>query len=63
MVLAQAESDEKSDKGALRKRKRETAEDDDGDDDDEGRRARCPPGQKPTPRRGRGGDRGGCVAR
>jgi hypothetical protein len=67
--IAQAEDFEQPGKiepGIARKeRGRRAAKDDDDDDDvdDNGRRSKrvCPPGQRPTPHRGRGGDQGGCI--
>jgi hypothetical protein len=41
----------------------EAAESDEGEEVDGKRRRDCPSGQKPTPRRGRGGDFGGCISR
>jgi hypothetical protein len=56
---------EKRRKARARQMEEETAEDGDNDDDAAAGRGRreCPAGQKPTPRRGRGGDFGGCISR
>ena len=67
--IAQVDAEEKS-KAEGRRRDRRAQKDDDNDDDDEyqsddgsKRKRVCPRGERPTPRRGRGGDFGGCIAR
>jgi hypothetical protein len=70
LIVAQETAKEKLEKtapaSARREKGRAAANDDDdnedyGDDEDRSRRRVCPPGQRPTPHRGRGGDRGGCI--
>jgi hypothetical protein len=67
--IAQIDAEEMP-KAEGRQRERRAQKDDDDDDDDEyksddgsKRKRVCPRGERPTPRRGRGGDFGGCITR